>query len=101
MKLIGFEPQIVVAGAALLPTTLILSTASVLVLSGFAASAALPAFVTGPPGPVSVAAGPQGGTVTPDLSDEGLTGPVGLIGSFGLVGPQGPSGDPGTVGGVR
>ena len=98
MRRIGFEPQIVVAGAALVPTTLVAATALVLGLSGFAASAALPEYVTGPPGPVSAATGPQGGTVTPDLSDEGLTGPEGLIGSLGLVGPQGPAGSTGSTG---
>jgi len=99
VRKIGDRPQIVVLGAAIVPSVLIGATASVLALSGFANSAALPEYVTGPPGPVTVAVGPQGGTETPDLSDEGLTGPEGLIGSLGLVGPQGPTGQAGTSGG--
>ncbi|MEY3310111.1 MAG: virus Bxz2 [Actinomycetota bacterium] len=98
MKRIGFEPRIVVASAALGPTTLVGVTALVLGLSGFANSAALPEYVTGPIGPVRVAVGPQGATATPDLSDEGLTGPEGLIGSLGPVGPQGPAGERGIAG---
>lgn len=98
MRKIGDRPQIVVLGAAIVPSVLIGATASVLALSGFANSAALPEYVTGPPGPVTVAVGPQGGTETPDLSDEGLTGPEGLIGSLGLVGPQGPIGQIGPSG---
>lgn len=66
---------------------IILTTSFFLALTGFSPVVALPTGVTGPTGPVQVAIGPQGGTSTRDLSDKGLTGPVGVIGSLGLVGP--------------
>jgi hypothetical protein len=67
-------------------------------LTGFTPVASLPSDVVGPPGPVAVAVGPQGGTQTPDLSDEGVTGPQGLLGSILIQGPAGPKGDTGDTG---
>ena len=69
-----------------------------MVLTGFTRAVSLPTTVIGPPGPVAVAVGPQGGTQTPDLSDEGATGPQGLLGSVLVAGPPGPKGDPGANG---
>ena len=66
-----------------------------MVLTGFTQVVALPVDVPGPPGPVAFAVGPQGSTQTPDLSDQGATGPQGLLGSVLVPGPKG---DPGADG---
>ncbi len=69
-----------------------------MVLTGFTRVVPLPVDIAGPPGPVSFAVGPQGSSQTPDLSDQGATGPQGLLGSELVVGPPGPKGDPGDDG---
>jgi len=91
-------PDLVVKTSAASSLTLITALAFFLVLTGFSPVLSLPSAVAGPAGPIQVALGPQGGTTTPDPSDEGTTGPQGLIGSELVVGPPGPKGDPGATG---
>lgn len=91
-------PDLVVKTSLASSLTLITALAFFLVLTGFSPVLSLPAEVAGPAGPIQAALGPQGGTTTPDPSDEGTTGPQGLLGSELIVGPQGPQGEPGATG---
>jgi len=91
-------PDVVVKSSLVVSLTLIGAMTAFIVLTGFTAVVALPTDVAGPPGPVTVAIGPQGSTQTPDLSDQGATGPQGLLGSVLVPGPQGPKGDTGATG---
>ena len=78
-------PDLVVKTSAASSLTLITALAFFLVLTGFSPVLSLPSAVAGPAGPIQAALGPQGGTTTPDPSDEGTTGPQGLLGSNGLA----------------
>jgi hypothetical protein len=91
-------PDVVVKSSLVISLTLIGLITAFIVLTGFTMVVALPTDIAGPPGPVAVAIGPQGSTQTPDLSDQGATGPQGLLGSVLIPGPQGPKGDPGANG---
>jgi hypothetical protein len=91
-------PDVVVKSSLVISLTLIGLMTAFIVLTGFTVVVALPTDIAGPPGPVAVAIGPQGSTQTPDLSDQGATGPQGLLGSVLIPGPQGPKGDPGANG---
>lgn len=98
MDTTGDTPTIAVASAATSSGVVIAAISLSLALTGFSQVPSLPLGITGPTGPVSVAIGPQGGTATPDLSDEGTIGPVGLLGSSGITGPIGPQGLDGSSG---
>ncbi len=91
-------PDVVVKSSLVLTLTIIGAITAFIVLTGFTRVVALPTGVAGPPGPVAVAIGPQGSTQTPDLSDQGATGPQGLLGSVLVAGPRGPKGDTGATG---
>lgn len=92
MALSGGSPKVVVASAASSAGVVLAAISISLALSGFSQVTSLPEGITGPTGPVTLAIGPQGGTITPELSDEGTIGPVGLLGSRGPMGPVGPQG---------
>jgi hypothetical protein len=91
-------PDLVVKTSFAGSLTLITALAFFLTLTGFSQVVSLPSAVAGPEGPIKVALGPQGGTTTPDLSDEGTTGPQGLLGSDLTAGPEGTKCDNGTTG---
>ena len=91
-------PDLVVKTSFAGSLTLITALAFFLTLTGFSQVVSIPSAVAGPAGPIKVALGPQGGTTTPDLSDEGTTGPQGLLGSDLNAGPEGPKGDTGATG---
>ena len=93
-------PDLVVRTTFFTSLFLILGFIIFMLLTGFTRVISLPKEVVGPPGPVAVAVGPQGGSQTPDPSDEGETGPQGLLGSILGSGPQGPKGEPGDIGAV-
>ena len=91
-------PDVVVKSTLVMSLTIIGVITAFIVLTGFTRVVALPTDIVGPPGPVAVAIGPQGSTQTPDLSDQGATGPQGVLGSVLVAGPQGPKGDTGATG---
>ncbi len=94
----GPLPDAVVKTSLVTSITIVVSFVLFMLLTGFTRVVSLPTDIAGPPGPIQVAIGPQGGTQTPDLSDEGATGPQGLLGSVLVPGPQGPKGDTGATG---
>lgn len=96
----GRLPDGIVKTSAVTSLTLIMALSFFLALTGFSPVHSLPTSVLGPTGPTQYAIGPQGGTTTPDPSDEGKTGPQGLLGSELPVGPQGPKGDTGPAGAI-
>jgi hypothetical protein len=94
-------PDSVVKTSLISALTILVAVTFFILLTGFARVVPLPIGIVDPSGSVSVAVCPQGGSQTPDLSDQGATGPQGLLGSVLAVGPAGPKGDTGATGSSR